>query len=325
MKKVVKYIVGVLLILCSMLLIGYSEYNIIKVLMNRDSLNNKTIEVKSTIVDKNNNGKLVFMNGYLILNKDLEDKDFNVKVRTSKLERIVEIYQYKETKEDDEIYSYETDWYNELIDSSKFNNSEYKNPSDIKYKSEVYYNDVFLGAFKLNNKEIDDLGLNSRYLDLDSEFASKNGFNISNEYYTTSKDIDFPEVGDIRISFRYNNSNSASVIAKQSNNMFEDYKLNNTLINKIYNEKLTKEEVIDSIYPLKIVLYVTMIVLSLILSIVGFKLINKKIIASINLSIFTITIMFITYNPVITILGLVICSILIIVNKKLFNKEVKNG
>lgn len=325
MKKVVKYIVGVLLILCSMLLIGYSEYNIIKVLMNRDSLNNKTIEVKSTIVDKNNNGKLVFMNGYLILNKDLEDKDFNVKVRTSKLERIVEIYQYKETKEDDEIYSYETDWYNELIDSSKFKNSEYKNPSDIKYKSEVYYNDVFLGAFKLNNKEIDDLGLNSRYLDLDSEFASKNGFNISNEYYTTSKDIDFPEVGDIRISFRYNNSNSASVIAKQSNNMFEDYKLNSTLINKIYNEKLTKEEVIDNIYPLKIVLYVTMIVLSLILSIVGFKLINKKIIASINLNIFTITIMFITYNPVITILGLVICSILIIVNKKLFNKEVKNG
>ena len=325
MKKVIKYIVGVLLILCSMLLVGYSEYNIIKVLMNRDSLNNKTIEVKSTIIDKNNNGKLVFVNGYIILNKDLEDKDFNVKIRTSKLERIVEIYQYKETKEDDETYSYETDWYNELIDSSKFKNSEYKNPSDIKYKSEVYYNDVFLGAFKLNNKEIDDLGLNSRYLDLNSEFASKNGFNISNEYYTTSKDIDFPEVGDIRISFRYNNSNSASAIAKQSNNMFENYKLNNTLINKIYNEKLTKEEVIDNIYPLKIVLYVTMIVLSLILSIVGFKLINKKIIASINLSIFTITIMFITYNPVITIHGLVICSILIIVNKKLFNKEVKNG
>lgn len=325
MKKVIKYIIGVLLILCSMLLVGYSEYNIIKVLMNRDSLNNKTIEVKSTIIDKNNNGKLVFVNGYIILNKDLEDKDFNVKIRTSKLERIVEIYQYKETKEDDETYSYETDWYNELIDSSKFKNSEYKNPSDIKYKSEVYYNDVFLGAFKFNNKEIDNLGLNSRYLDLDSEFASKNGFNISNEYYTTSKDIDFPEVGDIRISFRYNNSNSASVIAKQSNNMFEDYKLNNTLINKIYNEKLTKEEVIDNIYPLKIVLYVTMIVLSLMLSIVGFKLINKKFIDSINLSIFAITVMFITYNPVITILGLVICSILIIVSKKLFNKEVKNG
>ncbi len=325
MKKVIKYIIGVLLIVSSVIIICYSGYKTIKVLMNRSNLNNKINEVKSTIVDKNNNDKLVFMNGYLILNKDLEDREFNVSVRTSKLERIVEVYQYKENREDDETYSYETDWYNELIDSSKFKNSEYKNPSDIKYQSEVYYNDAFLGAFKFNNKEIDDLGLNSRYLDLDSEFASKNGFNISNEYYTTSKDIDFPEVGDIRISFRYNNSNSASVIAKQSNNMFEDYKLNNTLINKIYNEKLTKEEVIDNIYPLKIVLYVTMIVLSLMLSIVGFKLINKKFIDSINLSIFAITVMFITYNSVITILGLVICSILIIVSKKLFNKEVKNG
>ena len=325
MKKVIKYIIGVLLIVSSVIIICYSGYKTIKVLMNRSNLNNKINEVKSTIVDKNNNDKLVFMNGYLILNKDLEDREFNVSVRTSKLERIVEVYQYKENREDDETYSYETDWYNELIDSSKFKNREYKNPSDIKYQSEVYYNDAFLGAFKFNNKEIDDLGLNSRYLDLDSEFASKNGFNISNEYYTTSKDIDFPEVGDIRISFRYNNSNSASVIAKQSNNMFEDYKLNNTLINKIYNEKLTKEEVIDNIYPLKIVLYVTMIVLSLMLSIVGFKLINKKFIDSINLSIFAITVMFITYNSVITILGLVICSILIIVSKKLFNKEVKNG
>ena len=325
MKKVIKYIIGVLLIVSSVIIICYSGYKTIKVLMNRSNLNNKINEVKSTIVDKNNNDKLVFMNGYLILNKDLEDREFNVSVRTSKLERIVEVYKYKENREDDETYSYETDWYSELIDSNNFKNSEYKNPSSIKYKSKTYYNDTYLGAFKLNNKEINELGCNSRYLDLDSKFASKNGFKISNQYYTTSKDIDFPEVGDIRISFRYNNSNSASVIAKQSNNMFEDYKLNNTLINKIYNEKLTKEEVIDNIYPLKIVLYVTMIVLSLMLSIVGFKLINKKFIDSINLSIFAITVMFITYNPVITILGLVICSILIIVSKKLFNKEVKNG
>lgn len=325
MKKVIKYIIGVLLILCSILLIGYSEYKIIKVLMNRNSLNNKVVEVKSTIVDKNNNDKLVFMNGYLIIDNDLEDKDFNVKVRTPKLERIVEVYQYKETKEDDETYSYETDWYTELIDSSEFKSDGFDNPSSIKYENKVYYSDVSLGAFKLNNKEIDELGLNSRYLDLDSEFASKNGFNISNEYYTTSKDIDFPEVGDIRISFRYNNSNSASVIAKQNNNAFEDYELNNTLINKIYNKKLTKDEVIEDIYPLKIVFNIVVIVISIILSVVGFKLINKKIISSLNLSIFTITAMFVTYNPVITILGLVICSILIVVNKKLFNKEVKNG
>ena len=74
MKKVIKYIIGVLLIVSSVIIICYSGYKTIKVLMNRSNLNNKINEVKSTIVDKNNNDKLVFMNGYLILNKDLEDR-----------------------------------------------------------------------------------------------------------------------------------------------------------------------------------------------------------------------------------------------------------
>ncbi len=322
MKKFIKYIIGVLLILSSVLLIGYSEYKVIKVLMNRDYLNNEINEVKSTIVDKNNNDKLIFMNGYLILNKDLEDKEFNVSVRTSKLERIVEIYQYKETKEDDETYSYETDWYSELIDSSEFKNDGFDNPSSMKYENKTYYNDTYLGAFKLDDKEIDELGLYSRYLDLDSEFASKNGFNISNEYYTTSKDIDFPEVGDIRISFRYNSSSSVSVIARQDNDTLSEYKFNDLLIKKIYNGKLNKEEVIKDIYPLNLVLNILAIVVSIVLSIIGFKILNIKIIYSVILSIFIMFIMFFKYNLIITILGLILCSILVVVNKKIFNKEV---
>ncbi len=322
MKKFIKYIIGVLLILSSVLLIGYSEYKVIKVLMNRDYLNNEINEVKSTIVDKNNNDKLIFMNGYLILNKDLEDKEFNVSVRTSKLERIVEIYQYKETKEDDETYSYETDWYSELIDSSEFKNDGFDNPSSMKYENKTYYNDTYLGAFKLDDKEIDELGLYSRYLDLDSEFASKNGFNISNEYYTTSKDIDFPEVGDIRISFRYNSSFSVSVIARQDNDTLSEYKFNDLLIKKIYNGKLNKEEVIKDIYPLNLVLNILAIVVSIVLSIIGFKILNIKIIYSVILSIFIMFIMFFKYSLIITILGLILCSILVVVNKKIFNKEV---
>ncbi len=322
MKKVIKIIIGVLLILSSVLLIGYSEYKVIKILMNRDNLNNEINEVKSTMVDKNNNDKLIFMNGYLILNKDLEDKEFNVSVRTSKLERVVEIYQYKETKEDDETYSYETDWYSEIIDSSEFKNDGFDNPSSMKYENKTYYNDTYLGAFKLDDKEIDELGLYSRYLDLDSEFASKNGFNISNEYYTTSKDIDFPEVGDIRISFRYNSSSSVSVIAKQNNDTLSEYKLNDLLIKKIYNGKLSKDEVIKDIYPLSLVLNILVIVASIIFSIVGFKILNIKIIYSFILSLFIITVMFFKYNLIITILGLVICCILVVACKKILKKEV---
>lgn len=275
MKKIYKYIINILLFSISLLLIIYSSYRIIKVINNRNTLDNNIIEIDSTIVDKNNNDKLVFTNGYLILKDDIKDDEFNVSVRSSMLERIVEVYQYKETKEDDETYSYEMNWFSELIDSSNFKNSEYKNPSNIKYKSKTYYNDTYLGAFKLNNKEINELGCNSRYLDLNSEFASKNGFKISNQYYTTSEDIDLPEIGDIRISFKYNSSSSVSILALQNNNTFDDYKLNDMLIHKVYDEKLTKKDIIKDIYPLKIVLYIIIIVVSLLLCSI-LIIVNKK-------------------------------------------------
>lgn len=275
MKKIYKYIINILLFSISLLLIIYSFYRIIKVINNRNTLDNNIIEIDSTIVDKNNNDKLVFTNGYLILKDDIKDDEFNVSVRSSMLERIVEVYQYKETKEDDETYSYEMNWFSELIDSSDFKNSEYKNPSNIKYKSKTYYNDTYLGAFKLNNKEINELGCNSRYLDLNSEFASKNGFKISNQYYTTSEDIDLPEIGDIRISFKYNSSSSVSILALQNNNTFDDYKLNDMLIHKVYDEKLTKKDIIKDIYPLKIVLYIIIIVVSLLLCSI-LIIVNKK-------------------------------------------------
>lgn len=275
MKKIYKYIISILLFIISLLLIIYSSNRIIKVINSRNTLDNNIKEIDSTIVDKNNNDKLVFTNGYLILKDDIKDNEFNVSVRSSMLERIVEVYQYKETKEDDETYSYEMNWFSELIDSSNFKSSEYKNPGSIKYKSKTYYNDTYLGAFKLNNKEINELGCNSRYLDLDSEFASKNGFKISNQYYTTSEDIDLPEIGDIRISFKYNSSSSVSILALQNNNTFDDYKLNDMLIHKVYDEKLTKKDIIKDIYPLKIVLYIIIIVVSLLLCSI-LIIVNKK-------------------------------------------------
>lgn len=275
MKKIYKYIISILLFIISLLLIIYSSNRIIKVINSRNTLDNNIKEIDSTIVDKNNNDKLVFTNGYLILKDDIKDNEFNVSVRSSMLERIVEVYQYKETKEDDETYSYEMNWFSELIDSSNFKSSEYKNPGSIKYKSKTYYNDTYLGAFKLNNKEINELGCNSRYLDLDSEFASKNGFKISNQYYTTSEDIDLPEIGDIRISFKYNSSSFVSILALQNNNTFDDYKLNDMLIHKVYDKKLSKKDIIKDIYPLKIVLYIIIIVVSLLLCSI-LIIVNKK-------------------------------------------------
>lgn len=326
MKKIIRKVLGIVFIVCAVLLFIWNENNFINKLSQKDDIGDRCIFIKSTSIDDKNDGKLVATNGYIILNDDLVDSLFNVSVRTSKLERVVEMYQYSEVQEDptDESYTYETDWYTKIIDSSKFKNSEYNNPTSMKYENKTYYNDTYLGAFELTNNQIDMLGTKSRYLDLDSDFANKNNLNISNEYYTTSKDIDLPEVGDIRISFRYNSSSSVSVLAMQKGNTFDEYKLDNQLINKIYSEKLTKEEIINKSYDINILSSLIFRVISLILCLIGVILLSFNIINSLIILLLCTSIMYFKYNILITVVSFIVFLILIFIEYKYIYKNSKN-
>ncbi len=326
MKNIIRKVLGIVFIICAVLLFIWNENKFIDKLVQRDNISDKCLFIKSTSVDDKNDGKLVATNGYIILNDDLVDSLFNVSIRTSKLERVVEMYQYNEIQEDptDESYTYETDWYTEVIDSSKFKNSEYKNPTSMLYENKTYYNDTYLGAFKLTNDQIDKLGTKSRYLDLDSDFASKNNLNISNEYYTTSEDIDLPEVGDIRISFRYNSSSSVSVLAMQKENTFDDYKLDNQLINKIYSEKLTKDEIINKSYDISTLSSLIFRIISLVLCVIGVVLLSFNIINSLIILLLCTSIMYFKYNIVISIISLIVSFVLVFIQYKFIYKRKKN-
>lgn len=326
MKNIIRKVFGIVFIICAVLLFIWSENKFIDKLVQIDNISNKCTFIKSTSVDSKNDGKLVATNGYIILNDDLVDSLFNVSIRTSKLERVVEMYQYSEVQEDptDESYTYETAWYTEIIDSSKFKNSEYKNPASMLYENKTYYNDTYLGAFKLTNDQIDKLGTKSRYLDLDSDFASKNNLNISNEYYTTSEDIDLPEVGDIRISFRYNSSSSVSVLAMQKEITFDDYKLGNQLINKIYNEKLTKDEIINKSYDINTLSSMIFRIISLVLCVIGVVLLSFNIINGLIILLLCTSIMYFKYNVLISIISLIISLVLIFIQYKYIYKRKKN-
>lgn len=326
MKNIIRKVLGIVFIVCAVLLFIWNENKFIDKLIQRDNISDKCVFIKSTSVDDKNDGKLVATNGYIILNDDLVDSIFNVSIRTSKLERVVEMYQYNEIQEDptDESYTYETDWYTEVIDSSKFKNSEYKNPTSMLYENKTYYNDTYLGAFKLTNDQIDKLGTKSRYLDLDSDFASKNNLNISNEYYTTSEDIDLPEVGDIRISFRYNSSSSVSVLAMQKENTFDDYKLDNQLVNKIYSEKLTKDEIINKSYDISTLSSLIFRIISLVLCVIGVVLLSFNIINSLIILLLCTSIMYFKYNIVVSIIALIISFVLIFIEYKFIYKRKKN-
>ena len=59
--------------------------------------------------------------------------------------------------------------------------------------------------------------------DFNTEKITELKYVVNGNYITNSKDINNPEVGDIRISFVYNNSTDVSVLAVQSGNSFKDY------------------------------------------------------------------------------------------------------
>ena len=53
------------------------------------------------------------------------------------------------------------------------------------------------------------------------------GFSIVGDYITDAKNIESPEVGNIRISYTYNVDSSLSVLAKQNGTSFDYYKTKN--------------------------------------------------------------------------------------------------
>lgn len=243
MKKIVKYVVLVIVLISGVVLSLYGTIKIIDVIGKRNKLNSSLYEVKSTCESSEYEDKMVFISGSLILKNTLKDDMFDVSVTGSKLERVVEMYQYSERvdDEDTESYIYETDWYPYLIDSSKFASDGFDNPKSMKFENEKHYNDTYLGVYKLSNGDIDSLDTKSRYLDLDEKIASKYGLKIDGEFYTTSDDVDTPKVGDIRISFKYNSGSFVSIIGNKKGNTFSN--------TRIYNERLSKDDMVRKIYP----------------------------------------------------------------------------
>ena len=71
---------------------------------------------------------------------------------------------------------------------------------------------------------------------------------ISDTYLTTSTDLSKPQVGDIRISFSYNNSTDVSVLAVQSGETFVDFvSKEGRSINRVMDGTHSGEEMINII------------------------------------------------------------------------------
>lgn len=257
MKKVGDSIKGIgggfIAILIGIVLLWWNEGNNVKNIKTTNEISNNYIDVTSEIIDSKNEGKLIATNGRLTNEEELYDSVFDVKVKTPVLKRVVEIYEWKEeseTDEDgDERYTYSKVWESTLIDSQSFNNSRYSNPTTMPYNTETYYSEkVNVGAFLLTREQLNNLSTNGVFNEYNSEKIEELNYKIYGNYITNSEDINNPQIGDIRISFVYNNSTEISVLAVQSGNTFKDYvSSSGKIINSVVEGIHSGEEMINII------------------------------------------------------------------------------
>ena len=242
---------GIILLIAGTCLLWWNEGNNVKNIATTNEVEKTAIEVKSDKVDSNNDGKLVLVSDKLnVVDEEVADTEFDVSLKTARLQRKVEIYQWEEKENTDEdgntTYSYEKKWSDELIDSSSFSNSKgHENPTTILQNSKSFEaNEVKIGAFELSAKQISSLSTSAKF-DA-SDLKLKDDYTYQGEFVTTSKDIAKPEIGDIRISWLYNDWKETTILAVQKDNSFADFvSKSDKKVNRVEKGTLTLKEVVS--------------------------------------------------------------------------------
>ena len=286
MKKVGNSFKGILggfvFIIIGVILLWWNEGNNVRNLKTTAEISKIAINVSSDKVDSNNEGKLIATSGE-VETSEVSDSTFNITVKSPLLVRVVETYQWEEESDTDEdgytTYTYKKVWSEGLIDSSNFNQSGHDNPTTSTYSSESFpSNNVKVGAFSLTSEQISTLNTDKTYSDLNSDKANELGLKIEGTYYTNTENINSPQIGDYRISFKYNDSTHLSVLAVQTGSSFTSYvSSSGKTVNRVMDGVKTAEEMINIIKQENNFLKWILRLAGTLLCVIGFATILKPI------------------------------------------------
>ena len=227
-------IVGVVLFIASFPVLWMNEGCAVKDYEAWAFMRANLVEVSSDSVDGANEGKLVHTTGLATTDEVVRDAQFDVSVTAIRLQRKVEMYQWKETmteRKEKKLgggekrvkkYDYSQEWSTDHIDSNKFKHQDgHKNPSSIPFKSSTFNaGNVALGDFALSGKLIGDIG-NFVGIQLDSvpEIDGQTVHTHGGGLYLGENPSD-SQVGDMRVSFQKAPPQDVTVTAMQKNTSF---------------------------------------------------------------------------------------------------------
>lgn len=220
-------ILGVLFIIIGVFVLFFNERNNVKNMKSVSEARDKLVLTEPTPIKSENEGALVTLSGKLSYNnEDLYDSFFGVHSgkKTYKMQRFVEMYQWKEESsgDDKDKKLYKKVWSSSIINSDLFDDASHVNPSSVPYDSlTIYADNVRLGDYAISSDNLKQVFTDEDVLIEDASLPF--GYSLQNNYITNSGDINSPEVGDIRISYKMIDSNDFSIVAMQSGNKLVDY------------------------------------------------------------------------------------------------------
>lgn len=348
---------GILLIIVGIGLLWYNEGRTVGEQKGISEAKDKYVQVKSDKIDSKYDNKLIATNGKLDISNsnELVDSDFNIKIKSAKMTRTVEMYQWDEscTTDDNNVEKcdYKKEWEDSVIDSSDFKKSGHDNPNSMPYESKIYVADnVKMGAYSLPNTLLERLSTKKTKTgeELREEFANKIAdYKIEGEYITSQVEEE-PQIGDIRIKFDYNDADSVSVLAVQTGTTLTSYvPKTGSKIYKIKEGIHTGDEIIQDLIDENNTIKWIFRLLGTVLVMIGigsiFSPINKlanfipivggvvgvitglvSILAGLAISLVVIALAWFRFRPLLSISLLaivVVCIILLFVLKKKNNKE----
>ncbi|EMI17029.1 transmembrane protein 43 [Rhodopirellula maiorica SM1] len=249
--RLIVFLAAGLLLLGMILSLHKSEKSLVQTAGGLDEAALATIEIDGAKPQPEHNGKLVYITGRLETSEPIRDETFALEVDAVRLERHVEMFQWREYERRRDslstndrsigrrkkVYRYEKIWSKQLIDSSAFRHSGYDNPTAMPFPSDsVQADKVQLGGFRLSDSLIDQIPpsdpLNFRLSDLSASIARDSFIhhdapNQAPRLYwsagrgRTRRDA---QIGDARVYFTTRPSGTVSVMSQQNGDSFVPYR-----------------------------------------------------------------------------------------------------
>jgi hypothetical protein len=250
---------GLVVFMISIVLLAWNEGRAVKTAKGLEEGASSVASLES--VDRVNpefDGRLVHLGGMADGRAMLADPEFGIEVAALKLQRKVEMLQWKEKSESTTrnklgggtetvtTYTYEKIWSDMRIDSSRFKESaSHQNPDVMPLESmEKQAESITIGAFRLSPGLVGSL---DKFEDIPLPEILPEGYLTAGHAIFKSKNPATPQIGDLRITFKAAMPAEVSVIARQNGSQLEGFTTRTgTVLQMLEYGKVTAESMFAS-------------------------------------------------------------------------------